>query len=209
MFKKMFISMIIMTIFIVGSLVYFFHESVGDTLGRTGSLENKLEKTFENEDYYFYLSDQEIRKAIEKGTTSIELVEDFLLEKEEEATLSEAVFAYIETPYFSAIKESRKLYDHFGRRPIPEEIKQELMDQYLPIHVRFNENKGYVYDIHLKQGEEEVEPIRTMTSGSGTLKTIYLEVEDLDFAQSAIVVAEDKVNSSVSTQFKVDFSEFK
>jgi len=208
MFKKMFISMITMTILIAGGFIYYFQQSVGETFVRMDSRTKIIENTFENEEYFYFLSDEEIDKAIEKGMTSTKLIEDYLLENAEEDISLDVAFAYIETPYLTAIKESRKIFDHFGRRPVPKEIKQELADQYLPIHIRFFENRGYVYDIRFIQGEIEIEPYNIITYGSGSMKTMYMKVEDVDFSQTATVITEDKINSSVYSEFKVNFNDF-
>lgn len=208
MFKKMFISMITMTILISAGIIYYLQQSVGETFGRLESSTNVIEKSFENEEYYYFLSDEKIQKAIEKGMTSIELIENYMLEKNEEKTSPEVAFAYIETPFFTALKESRELFDHYGRRPIPLEIKRELLDQYLPIHIRFYENRGYVYDLRFIQGGEEIKAYNTITQGSGSMKTMYMKVEDLDFSQPATVIAEDKVDTSVFSEFKINFNNF-
>lgn len=208
MLKKMVISMITMTILISAGIIYYLQQSVGETFGRPDSPNNVIEKSFENEQYYYFLSDEEIRKAIEKGISSIELIEDYLLQENEENTSSEVAFAYIETPFFTALKKSRELFDHFGRRSIPLEIKRELLDQYLPIHIRFYENKGYVYDLRFIQGGEEIKAYNTITQGSGSMKTMYMKVEDLDFSQPATVIAEDKVDTSVFSEFKINFNNY-
>jgi len=197
-----------MTILIAGGFIYYFQQSAGETFVRIDSRTKTIENTFENEEYFYFLSDEEIGKAIEKGMTSTKLIEDYLLENAEEEISLDVAFAYIETPYLTAIKESRKIFDHFGRRPVPNEIKQELADQYLPIHIRFYENRGYVYDIRFIQGESEIEPYNMITYGSGSMKTVHMKVEDIDFSQTATVITEDKIDPSVYSEFKVNFNDF-
>ncbi|WP_416151582.1 hypothetical protein ACM26V_11670 [Salipaludibacillus sp. HK11] len=210
MLKKMFISMVFMTMLVIGVSLYLFQEKVIGTFDQSNSRSGVLEQSFENEDYFYFLSDKEINRAIGKGTTSIILIEDYLLESPEESlgTESHVAFAYIETPYLTTINIARNVFDHYGRIPSSQEVKQELFDQYLPIHIRFNENKGYVYDLKMIQDEKEIEPFSTEVHGSGAMKTIYLNVGDLDFSMPATVIVEDSVDSSVNHQYEIDFENY-
>ncbi|WP_233254330.1 hypothetical protein [Salipaludibacillus keqinensis] len=212
MLKKMFISMMTMTILIISGFMFLFQGSVDGTLGMPDSpIGEKMEKSFEDESYVYYLNDEQILSAIEKGVTSTELIDDFLLDKSEVTELQETdvAFAYVETPYLTVLKESRNIFDRYGRRPVPQELKPELMDQFLPVHIRFYENKGYVYNVKVLQEDHEVEYFRRETRGSGSMKTLYVKVDDLDFSERAIVQVEDKIDPSINHSFYLDFQIYK
>lgn len=204
------ISMIVMSILLIGGMLLFLHFFSGVTMGSFDlSEKGNLEKTFENEDYFYYTTTEEINEAIEKAINSLELIENNILLSESLEKNEDIAFAYLETPYLTALKESRAIYDHFSRVPATEEIKNLLSDSYLPIHIRFHGNRGYVYEITMTQFEEEIKPIHTETRGGGTIKTIYISVDDIDLTAPAAIRVEDYVNPSISVDFKIDFDDYK
>ncbi|MCR6111812.1 hypothetical protein HXA35_15795 [Bacillus sp. A301a_S52] len=208
MVKKMLMSMIFMTVLIVGGLLFYFNSTTGGLFGKTdSSSRGTLAKTFEDDTYMYYLSEAQIQQAIKTSTTTVDLLENFLLD-EKQSEGSGAAFAYVETPYLTAVKEARKIYDYTGRRPVVEEVKPNLMDQYLPVHVRFYENKAYIYDVKIEQDDDNIQPYKVDNALGGTAKTIYLNVEKLDFTQPLTITAVDRVDSSQMSVFSLEFDNY-
>jgi hypothetical protein len=209
MFKKMLMSMIFMTVLIVGGLLFYFNSTTEGLFGKTdSSSRGMLPNTFENDTYMYYLTDSQIQKAIKTSTTTVDLIENFLLEDEKQGNRSATAFAYVETPYLTVVKEARKLYDYTGRRPVLEDVKPNLMDQYLPVHVRFHGNKAYIYDVEIGQGGDSIQPYKIDNTRGGTAKTIYLDVGKLDFSQPLTINAVDRVDSSQVDVFSLDFDKY-
>ncbi|MCR6119732.1 hypothetical protein HXA34_15455 [Salipaludibacillus agaradhaerens] len=208
MFKKMLMSMIFMTVLIVGGLLFYFNSTTGGLFGKTdSSSRGALAKTFEDDTYMYYLSETQIQQAIKTSTTTVDLIENFLLE-EKQGEGSGVAFAYVETPYLTVVKEARKIYDYTGRRPVVEEVKPNLMDQYLPVHVRFYENKAYIYDVQIGQDDDNIQPYKVDNANGGTAKIIYLNVEKLDFSQPLTITTVDRIDSSQMSVFSLEFDEY-
>ncbi|MGJ9382293.1 hypothetical protein [Salipaludibacillus sp. CF4.18] len=209
MFKKMIISMMIMSICLTGGLFFLLEHSEGVISDlQNNKVNGDLVKSFENKVYFYHLSKEEINEAIDRGTNSLELIENYLLPSQSQENNADVAFAYIETPYLTVMKESRAVYDHYGRKPVAEEMTERISDRYLPVHVRFSENKGLEYHVSFLQKDEEIEPITTEIQESGMMETIFIHTDDLDFASSATVRVEQEMNPGNEVEFEINFNNF-
>ncbi|WP_143051258.1 hypothetical protein [Salipaludibacillus aurantiacus] len=206
MFKKMLYSMVSMTIIIIAGILVYLSQVTGLTFALPEESLGSIPNTFENENYVYYLTDDQINDAIKKAVSSTDLLENFLLETIEDTTDgSQVAFAYVETPYLTVINEARKSFDLEGRRPAGEEIRRKLTDSFLPVHIRFYQNKGFVHDVKIIQQDEEIIPFKTETNGSGAVETIYLHIMDVDMTEPAYVYVMDRVNEEAYHISKIDF----
>ncbi|MCE7791487.1 hypothetical protein K8O68_03490 [Salipaludibacillus sp. CUR1] len=209
MLKKMLYSMVSMTVIIMAGILVYLSQVTGLTFALPEESPGSIPNTFENENYLYYLTDDQINDAIKKAVSSTDSLENFLLETIEDTTDGgQVAFAYIETPYLTVINEARKSFDLEGRQPPGGEIREKLTDSFLPVHIRFYQNKGFVHDVKIIQQDEEVIPFKTETNGSGAVETIYLNIMDLDMTEPAYVYVMDRVNEEAYQIFKIDFYDY-
>lgn len=205
MFKMMVSSFIIMLILSMAGLLYVFgSENEEESLDRAD-----LDFSFENSDYVFYLSDGEIASAIQQSRESIQLVEEFVIDPEEER-IPELSFMYLEPPILTAKLEARRISDHFGRTASVPEIREDLSDRYLPVKGRFTGNHAYVFGVSMYQepnGEEEVRFYEENRSG-GSVKTVLIDMETVDPAMPLYMDVYDVADSSLTETYRIDFDRY-
>ncbi|WP_096189847.1 hypothetical protein [Evansella halocellulosilytica] len=212
MVKKMIVSFSAITMFVFVLLFLLFQFVSGATYGEVNEEEEEesLPLSFEDESYYFYLTDEELNEAIEEGTESVISIESYILPKKEETVDSEDIaFVYMITPFLKAQQLARETFDRYGRTVTTKEVKMDLMDQYISFSARFNGNAGYIYDLELQQGDESIIPMNESISSKGTLKTVYFDVSELSFSDEAVLVVRDSVDESMYESFEVDFTQYK
>lgn len=166
------------------------------------------EKTFDDESYYFYLDEEEIKYYIRKGISSLTGVEEYKLTETGNTLRSDDVaFAYAELPSLTVMEKAGSIYYHADRFPEVEEIKEELRDDYIPVHVRYEDNRAYVYEAFIKQGEEKVFPAGRKIAGEGSMESLFFKVEDLQLDEEAELIIEDTVNEDAGMKFSMKLSE--
>ncbi|QKS72137.1 hypothetical protein FLK61_36370 [Paenalkalicoccus suaedae] len=199
-------STLLMMILSAGAIFFVIQTDVLSADGGNDYENGTLAYTFSDETYFFHLSRESIRDTIEEATSTVESIEGYLLE-ETMSTLTQPdiAFVYVETPRLTAIKETKLIYDHFGRTPSVPEMEAKLSDQFLPIHVRFTSNRGFVYEVVLYQGAEKVSSIKREVTGAGAMQTVYVDTSGIDFSQPATVVVEDQMDEALFVEYAVDF----
>lgn len=208
MFRKMIASFIVMTILATATLFYLIVSADGDE--RTDF--DNLDFSFEDKEYYFYMTDGQIASSIQEARESIRLMDPFQLTPDDpEAGLDEISFVYVETPELTVKLEARRIFDHFGRTPSVPEIKESLTDRYLPVKVRFFDNHAYVFDVTVSQevGDETREiGIYEANKSSGSLKQILLDMEQADTDFPLEIRIEDTADPAVYVTYTLDLQEF-
>lgn len=204
MFKKMIVSMIVMSGIILATLFFLIS---GPTFGKPQE-EVELSYRFVDENYPFFLTNEQIEDAINRGIESLKSIDSYLLPEEECSLLNkdDILFSYIEPPSLVAANIARNIHHLYGRKVRTAEVKEKLMDEYLPFVTRFNANRGYIYDIHFVQGEEKIAPYKTEIKSNGGVVVSYFRVEDINFEQAGKLHIQDVVNKTSERVYLVDFS---
>ncbi|AOM82084.1 hypothetical protein [Salisediminibacterium beveridgei] len=209
MFRKMIASFIIMTIFATATLFYLIASADGDN--RTDMTD--VDFSFEDEGYYFYMTDGEIASAIQEARESIRLTDPFqLTTNNTETVLEEISFVYVEPPELTVKLEARRILDHFGRTPSVPEIKDELSDRYLPVNARFYDHYAYVFDVTVSQGiGDEAEEVDTYEANksSGSLKSVLMDMGQVDTNRPLHIRFEDTSDPSVYVTYSLDFDDYR
>ncbi|WP_088032890.1 hypothetical protein [Evansella clarkii] len=206
MVKKMLISMTAMGVIAAAVMFLLISLTSGETSGSPDE-KSSLSRTFTDDTYFYYLTEQEIDKIIEKGITSSSF---FSLEKyilPAGADSGDVAFAYIEPPALTVARKASETYQLYGRKVKRQEVIKELMDGYLPFSIRFEENKGFLYDAVIEQDGEIISADREEILGGGAIKRAYFNVSAIDFKEEAKLVLIDTVTEE-KVIFTVVFSEY-
>ncbi|UCZ52402.1 hypothetical protein LGQ02_16380 [Bacillus shivajii] len=211
MIKKMAVSIIVMTMFTTVLLLLVFQFVSPSTFGEGNEQDDDIiTHSFHNEDYYYYLTDEQVNEAIEQGKESLTTLEGYQLPKLDSTIESQDIaFVYINTPYLKTKLLARDTYDQYGRTMRPQEVKLELMDKFLSFSSRFQGNKGYIYEIEMVQDGEMIDPVEVTVSGNGTLKTVYFEVDEISFTKNAQLMISDRLDDSKYESYEIDFTQYK
>lgn len=170
--------------------------------------DKELSYRFQHEDYFYYLTDEQIEKAINKGVETLQSIDRYLLPVEKCSLVNETdiLFAYIEPPSLTATNMARNIYHQYKRKVRTSEVKEKLMDEYLPFVVRFSEDEGYLYEIEMVQDGQKIFPYKTEVKNNGGLSISYFRVEDLKFTQDAFLHVIDQINEDSEKVYHIDFS---
>ncbi|WP_078594886.1 hypothetical protein [Evansella clarkii] len=205
MVKKMLISMTAMGVIAAAVMFLLISLTSGETSGSPDE-KSSLSRTFSDDTYFYYLTEQEIDKIIEKGiTSSFFSLEKYILPAG--ADSGDVAFAYIEPPALTVARKASETYQLYGRKVKRQEIIKELMDGYLPFSIRFEENKGFLYDAVIEQDGEIISADREEILGGGAIKRAYFNVSAIDFKKEAKLVLIDTVTEE-KVIFTVVFSEY-
>lgn len=205
MVKKMLISMTAMGIIAAAVMFLLISLTSGETSGSPDE-KSSLSRTFSDDTYFYYLTEQEIDKIIEKRiTSSFFSLEKYILPAG--ADSGDVAFAYIEPPALTVARKASETYLLYGRKVKRQEVIKELMDGYLPFSIRFEENKGFLYDAVIEQDGEIISADREEILGGGAIKRAYFNVSAIDFKEEAKLVLIDTVTEE-KVIFTVVFSEY-
>jgi hypothetical protein len=205
MVKKMLISMTAMGIIAAAVMFLLISLTSGETSGSPDE-KSSLSRTFSDDTYFYYLTEQEIDKIIEKRiTSSFFSLEKYILPAG--ADSGDVAFAYIEPPALTVARKASETYLLYGRKVKRQEVIKELMDGYLPFSIRFEENKGFLYDAVIEQDGEIISADREEILGGGAIKRAYFNVPAIDFKEEAKLVLIDTVTEE-KVIFTVVFSEY-
>lgn len=170
------------------------------------------ENIFEDEDYLYFLTDAEIASVIQEARESIRLTDPYQLSPDQpETKLDEIAFVYVETPELTAKLEARRILDHFGRTPSVPEIKKLLSDRYLPVNTRFYDNYAYVFDVTaFQQSGEETEEVRIqeVNQSSGSLKQVWIDMEDVETNLPLQIRLEDTADPTIQETYTLHFQDY-
>ncbi|CAM3982976.1 hypothetical protein [Alkalicoccus chagannorensis] len=196
MWKLMLISTLFTAVLITGGMLLWLQETTGGVFDQEEE-ENRtgVSTSFEDDSYYYFLDHEEVTYLIERGRETVDGYESYMLPVEFDGLSSTVAFAYVEPPSLTVVKESRRIQDHYQRTPSVEELQGMLMDRFLPIHLRFHENRAFVHEAELESETGRIQPVETDISGGGSMQTMYFSVEDLPFEEEEIsLVVEDELS---------------
>lgn len=190
-------------------IILFFFIS-GSTYGNPEE-KKELTYSFIDEEYPYFLTDKQIEAAINEGIESLHFIDDYIL-PEKKCTLQneeDILFSYIEPPALTAANIARKTFHQYGRKVRTAEVKEKLMDEFLPFVVRFSGNKGYIYEIYFTQGDNKIEPYKTEVKSDGGILISYFSVSDINFGKTGSLHVKEDIDDAGEIVFEVDFSSFK
>ncbi|UTR11490.1 hypothetical protein MM300_03930 [Evansella sp. LMS18] len=204
MVKKMLVSMTAMGVTAAAVVFMLIALTSGETSGSPDE-KSALARTFSDDTYFYYLTEQEIDKIIEEGITSFFSLEKYILPAASDS--EDIAFAYIEPPALTVARKTSETYQLYGRKVKREEVTKELMDGYLPFSIRFRENKGFLYEAAIEQDGEIIYAEKEEVLGGGAMKRAYFNVPALDFETEAKLVLIDTVTDE-KAMFTLVFSEY-
>ncbi|MBU9721031.1 MULTISPECIES: hypothetical protein [Bacillaceae] len=210
MIKKM-LRRILVTFLIICIVIIAFHLSTKSLRYENFDADTK---NVVDEDYFYFISDSEVVEAIELGMAAADIIDQYIIPYEpsnssENKVKEDTSFAFIETPFLTTVNLARKTFHQFGREVLVSEVKGNLNHNFLPLHVRFEGNKGYVYDIILNQENREIEPVKVEKVGNGGMTTVTYLTDDIDFTKEAILKVVDPLNPSQRITFRLDFRDYR
>lgn len=151
-------------------------------------------------------------KAINEGKRDPAYIgEDFKLPVSSSAN-SDSAFDYmgvfIDTPYRYVAIYSSDLYENYGRTSSINEVYKFIGYD----HISFS---AYLFDgwaqrlaMELKQEGELIQPYKTDNNENGDIKSIYFDVNDIDFREPAYLRIYEKNNPEKYAEYKIAFEDY-
>ncbi|SES13619.1 hypothetical protein [Salisediminibacterium halotolerans] len=210
MIKKMTVSLVFMSVFFLTGLLLYILVAEEENKSSADSVSEVISGGFDNEDYYFYLSDDEIQSKAESVLAGEYSFSSYTLESANAEDSNEKIaFAYTEPPGLTVKREAKKQYNLYGTIPAPEDLRAKLSDEMIPVHIRFYGQGAYIHDIETEQDGESFTGAKRLNLADGAKTSLLIDTAEADFDEPLMIHVTDQANPSDQITYHIDWAEFR